>query len=148
MKANQACSWQSVPTDKAAPHVWTDQESAMACSCASFKRSLHVFSFLQGQPVYTMICKNMAYSAACVHVLPYLAFLYLSIIDRTTNCNLLLQGLETGYQAHGDIWQCQAWSKAMIDKLYSQKLVSDQVITVDRGEEEKKRILYHMTMIY
>jgi hypothetical protein len=26
----------------------------------------------------------------------------------------------------------------MIDKLYSQKLVSDQVITVDRGEEEKK----------
>jgi len=38
----------------------------------------------------------------------------------------------------------------MIDKLYSQKLVSDQVNTVDREdeEEEKKVILYHMTMIY
>jgi len=84
----------------------------------------------------------------CLH--PYLAYPYLSIIDRTTNGNLLLQGLETGYQAYKDIWQCQAWSKAMIDKLYSQKLVSDQVNTVDREdeEEEKKVILYHMTMIY
>jgi hypothetical protein len=36
----------------------------------------------------------------------------------------------------------------MIDKLYSQKLVSDKVKTVDREEEEEKVILYHMTMIY
>ena len=101
------------------------------------KRRLLFSPFLKRQPQLYIMCTMQEYGIfCCLH--PYLVYPYLSIIDRTTNRNLLLQGLETGYQAYRDIWQCQTWSKAMIDKLYSQKLVSDQVNTVDREEEEEE----------
>jgi hypothetical protein len=98
------------------------------------KRSLLFSPFLQRQPQFYITCPMQEYDIfCCLH--PYLAYPYLSIIDRKTNGNLLLQGLETGYQAYRDIWQCQTWSKAMIDKLYSQKLVYDRKNFITRIKE-------------
>lgn len=70
-------------------------------------KSSQLFSpLLKRQPQFYIMCPMQEYGIfCCFH--PYLAYPYLSIIDRTTNDNLLFQGKNRDYQAYRDIWQCQ-----------------------------------------
>jgi len=108
MKANQACSWQSVPSDKAATHVCSsDQDQPTHTPAWLSKRSLLAFlrakiaSLHNALQEYGIFCCPRPHTSLSIFSVlkHHRSFLYLSIIDRTTNGNLYLQGLETGYQA-------------------------------------------------
>jgi hypothetical protein len=87
-------------------------------------------------PVYRILRKNTAYSATYIHILLYQAFMYLSIHHgqkcRTTYAKVLLEGLERRLRSLGHMSKPDSSNKAMIDRLYSQKSISDQAITTDR----------------